>query len=94
MSYVKKNSLSIDIHTNNLVILPGNYKKLGKTANILFLFTSFFQHFKCDHHFLFNLEEKIKQHNNINITSKRFEVLWNAGRCVTQSKSLNNYFSE
>ena len=27
---------------------------MGKTANILFLFTNFFQHFKCDHHFLFN----------------------------------------
>ena len=57
---------------------------MGKTANILFLFTSFFQHFKCDPpHFPFNLEEKIKQHNNINITSKSFEVLWNAGRCYT-----------
>ena len=64
---------------------------MGKTANILFLFTSFFQHFKCDPHFLFNLEEKIKQHNNINITSKSFEVLWNVVEC---RKSLNNFFSE
>ena len=42
--------------------------------------SSFFQ-ILCDPHFPFNLEEKIKQHNNINITSKSFEVLWNAGRC-------------
>ena len=54
---------------------------MGKTANSLFLFTSFVQHFKCDHHFPFYLKEKIKQHNNINITSKSFEVLLNAGRC-------------
>ena len=54
---------------------------MGKTANSLFLFTSFFQHFKCDHHFPFNLKEKIKQHNNINTSSKSFEVLWNAARC-------------
>ena len=38
---------------------------MGKTANSLFLFTSFFRHFKCDHHFPFNSKEKIKQHNNI-----------------------------
>ena len=55
-------------------------------ANSLFLFTSFFQYFKCDHHFPFNLKEKIKHHNNINTSSKSFEVLWNAGRCYTIEK--------
>ena len=59
---------------------------MGNMANSLFLFTSFFQHFKCDHHFPFNLKEKIKQHNNINTSSKSFEVLWNAGRCHTIEK--------
>ena len=32
------------------------------------------------------LFEKIKQHKNINTTSKSFEVLWNAGRCYTIEK--------
>ena len=37
------------------------------------------------------IKEKIKQHNNINTSSKSFEVLWNAGRCYNR-KTLNRFF--
>ena len=69
-----KNSLS-----NNLIILPGNYKKCGKRLIVYFcLRVCLFQRFKCDHHFPLNLKEKT---NNVNTSYKSFEVLWNAGRC-------------
>ena len=77
-----------------VVILPGNYFKNGEKANSLFLFTSFFQHFKCYHHFPFNLKEKIKEHNDINTGSKSFEVLWKFWQVLNNRKTLIRFFSE
>ena len=82
-----KKKFSFDWHTNNLVILPGNYKKKwGKQLIFYFCLQSFFQHFKCDHHFLFNLEEKIKQHNNITISLLKVSRCCGMLAGVTQSK--------
>ena len=61
---------------------------MGKAANSLFLFTSFFHTFTHEKSSLSILNVIItfslilkKKTNNINTGSKSFEVLWNAGSC-------------